>query len=652
MRSPKFFKFSFPSGDPKGIAKCAYDKAAIVAYRIPRERIKDIKALEGSSRDDLTSIRVRPLFPTMKSFLCIVFGFLFWAPLARGVEKTGTGFAISSNLVLTAYHVVESGTDMSVSFGDVSYPAVLSAFNKDLDWALLKISGITPAIVHIGHSSSAQLADEVYTLGYPATDLLGNEVKFAKGEIGSLSGLGGSKDHFQISVPIQPGNSGGPLFSNNGQVIGVVVATVDPGVFFNATSGALPQNVNYALKIDLIPNLPQQPSSQPKQISVAANQDAICLVQVKVPRTSIRPPTPKPPPRVALPEKPSQDEYEIFVQSITTNIEMYISKLTGFSPENFCSVDGVPSPILTDEEANSASIFLDSTLLELNHFIETSKKQLVDLPSRKEHFKNPYLQGLEDSEIQMLSRCQSSGKTAWMEARNRLADYFNELMRTNGQAEPSSFWKISLTPQSFAAISDWHEWRESIEKPSLAEIGAYNLPTPFWGVSRIWGLRSKWHHVPLGIQCSIPVFKPHSDIAKIGDEDRKKANREIQRIVRTFEQKYSIRFKMSTISNGKNIGGAYIGDRDIQDMIPAIATPVRFFVHETPLYFWASDSVSIFIRGFEVRVSPTTYHCPQLHILIFVCKPNWREILDEESYQLKQSETEAIEVDETMIDAL
>ena len=46
MTKPKYFKFSFPSGDPTGIARCAYDKAAIVAYRIPRGRIKDIKALE------------------------------------------------------------------------------------------------------------------------------------------------------------------------------------------------------------------------------------------------------------------------------------------------------------------------------------------------------------------------------------------------------------------------------------------------------------------------------------------------------------------------------------------------------------------------------------------------------------------------------
>ena len=53
MAKPKYFKFSFPSGDPTGIARCAYDKAAIVAYRIPRDRIKDVKVLEGSAHDDL-----------------------------------------------------------------------------------------------------------------------------------------------------------------------------------------------------------------------------------------------------------------------------------------------------------------------------------------------------------------------------------------------------------------------------------------------------------------------------------------------------------------------------------------------------------------------------------------------------------------------
>jgi hypothetical protein len=53
MAKSKFFKFSFPNGDPKGIAKCAYDKVAIVSYRIPRDRIKDIRTLDGSSYDDL-----------------------------------------------------------------------------------------------------------------------------------------------------------------------------------------------------------------------------------------------------------------------------------------------------------------------------------------------------------------------------------------------------------------------------------------------------------------------------------------------------------------------------------------------------------------------------------------------------------------------
>ena len=220
----------------------------------------------------------------MKTFLHSLFvSLLFSCANVLALGKTGTGFAVSSNLVLTAYHVVENGESISVSFGDISFPATVSSFNKDLDWALLKISGTAPATIQIGDSDSMKLGEEVYTLGYPTTDLLGNEIKFSKGEIGSLTGLGGNKDRFQISVPIQPGNSGGPLFSKSGQVVGIIVSTIDPGLFFSVTDGALPQGINFALKISAVRDL--KPTLPPSDgIDVETNQRAIGFISVKVRR--------------------------------------------------------------------------------------------------------------------------------------------------------------------------------------------------------------------------------------------------------------------------------------------------------------------------------------------------------------------------------
>ena len=75
--------------------------------------------------------------------------------------------------------------------------------------------------------------------------------KLAKGEIASLSGAGDDPRNFQISVPVQPGNSGGALVDERGNVIGIVSAKLDASAAL-AASGALPENVNYAVKSSLL----------------------------------------------------------------------------------------------------------------------------------------------------------------------------------------------------------------------------------------------------------------------------------------------------------------------------------------------------------------------------------------------------------------
>ena len=75
--------------------------------------------------------------------------------------------------------------------------------------------------------------------------------KLAKGEIASLSGAGDDPRYFQISVPVQPGNSGGALVDDRGNVIGIVSAKLDASTAL-AMSGSLPENVNYAVKSSLL----------------------------------------------------------------------------------------------------------------------------------------------------------------------------------------------------------------------------------------------------------------------------------------------------------------------------------------------------------------------------------------------------------------
>ncbi len=86
------------------------------------------------------------------------------------------------------------------------------------------------------------------------------EPKLTDGRINSLAGALDDPRHFQISVAVQPGNSGGPLVSSFGNVIGIVVARLSDSATLEAT-GALPQNVNYAIKsayaLTLLESLPE-----------------------------------------------------------------------------------------------------------------------------------------------------------------------------------------------------------------------------------------------------------------------------------------------------------------------------------------------------------------------------------------------------------
>ena len=118
--------------------------------------------------------------------------------------------------------------------------------DKANDLSLLKAEGKFVALP-ITSSRAVRLGATAATVGFPNIGLQGFSPKLAKGEIASLAGAQDDARHFQISVPVQPGNSGGALVDERGNVIGVVVAKLSQKAAL-ATSGALAENVNYAVK--------------------------------------------------------------------------------------------------------------------------------------------------------------------------------------------------------------------------------------------------------------------------------------------------------------------------------------------------------------------------------------------------------------------
>jgi TPR repeat protein/S1-C subfamily serine protease len=166
----------------------------------------------------------------------------------RTASSTGTGFFITtSGFLVTNAHVIADYENIEIrDQTGQTYRASVIATDKKRDLALLKVVGSFAAL-HIDQLGKPVKGQRVLTIGYPQISIQGSESKVTDGVISSLSGIRNNDDWFQISVPIQGGNSGGPLINENGLVIGVVVATVNAQRFLS-TTGNLPQNINYAIK--------------------------------------------------------------------------------------------------------------------------------------------------------------------------------------------------------------------------------------------------------------------------------------------------------------------------------------------------------------------------------------------------------------------
>jgi TPR repeat protein len=163
------------------------------------------------------------------------------------LKGSGTGvFVTSDGLILTAAHVVAgSGALKVVTKQGLKVARVVKMDNAN-DLALLKCEGGFQA-VPVKPSSGIKLGQSVFTIGFPNIEFQGFSPKMTKGEINSRSGLQDDPRHWQISVPVQPGNSGGPLFDEAGNVVGVVLSKLD-AIKVAKFTGDLPQNVNYAVK--------------------------------------------------------------------------------------------------------------------------------------------------------------------------------------------------------------------------------------------------------------------------------------------------------------------------------------------------------------------------------------------------------------------
>ena len=235
--------------------------AGMINYRDTQEaKLGTAAALAAQqrSKEIEASLQAKPVAPNQRSQSTGVVG------------CSGSGVVISPDgLILTANHVVNGANQIIVQTPLGKFPATVVHVDASNDLAMIKCAGQFNASP-IAPSKDIQLGQSVFTIGFPNIDLQGYSPKLTKGEISSMNGVQDDPREWQISAPVQPGNSGGPLFDDKGNVIGIVLAKLN-AVKMAKYTGDVPENVGYAIKSSyILPLLEKFNSGLPSQNNTSA----------------------------------------------------------------------------------------------------------------------------------------------------------------------------------------------------------------------------------------------------------------------------------------------------------------------------------------------------------------------------------------------
>lgn len=242
--SPRKFLFTYDENmyQMKSMNLYAEDEATLKCLN--KFRIDEGKPVFADISWDFVFTKVFPTIADFNSF-----------KKSTGKVITGTGFAVSSNgNIVTNYHVIENASSIKVKgvgqkFDEGLICKVVSV-DRNNDLAILQIIDerfkSIDGIPYTLNNMQADVGGDIFVLGYPMTSTMGEEIKLTTGVISAQSGFQGDISTYQISAPIQPGNSGAPVFDKNGSVIGIANAKHP-----NA------ENAGYAIKANYLSNFIQ-----------------------------------------------------------------------------------------------------------------------------------------------------------------------------------------------------------------------------------------------------------------------------------------------------------------------------------------------------------------------------------------------------------
>jgi serine protease Do len=167
-------------------------------------------------------------------------------PKVQPGRYAGTGFLVSSNgYLITSHHVVKGADSVYVEnevLGSFKAAVVYSDAANDLSVLRIEKSELKlPKLPYTISSNEANLGEDVFTLGFPREDIV-----FGEGSISALSGYRQNPNSYQVSVPVNPGNSGGPLFNSKGDLVGIIsgIQTETSGAAFAIKSSILLDVIN------------------------------------------------------------------------------------------------------------------------------------------------------------------------------------------------------------------------------------------------------------------------------------------------------------------------------------------------------------------------------------------------------------------------
>jgi TonB family protein len=254
-------------------------------------------------------------------------------------QSSGTAFIVAPGLLVTNHHVIDGCGAIEVIASDGRRPVTVVDSVEQIDLALLRVYGLRGGVASLRTKSATLLGESATVFGFPLGGALSSTGNFTTGVVSSLRGLRDAAGEIQITAPVQPGNSGGPVLDRSGAVIGVVQSKLDALKAVRAT-GDIPQNVNFAVSLDVLADFleknkvpfksaERQPAIETTQVAEMAQSFTYKISCTRASRTAVVPkpkapaPTLNPPVTMApAPAAPTTPAPSKLVQDIQTALNL------------------------------------------------------------------------------------------------------------------------------------------------------------------------------------------------------------------------------------------------------------------------------------------------------------------------------------------